>query len=79
MRANVDLIHRIFIERDYKWSVGGRLSVPSKEDIRTCLDRMADVLDDGDIGMNINVGRLHMEKTEGGLETYIWMGFHERL
>ena len=67
-------LHDIFAAKEYLWMVGGERVVPSEDDIQKALDTIKSMLDvSPDIG-SLEVGRIRVQRTDVGLEVYIFMG-----
>lgn len=67
-------LHDIFVKRGYKWNIGGHLLTPTSADILETLKKIRERLDNEPVGTSIDVGRLKVQKTDEGLETYIYIG-----
>lgn len=67
-------LHDIMVNRNYQWSINGVLVSPSLDDVKDALDRIKERLDKEPVGTALEVGRLRVQKTDDGLETYIYIG-----
>jgi hypothetical protein len=62
------------VKRNYLWKINGTLVSPSLNDVEDALARIKERLTDEPVGTALEVGRLRVQKTDDGLETYIYIG-----
>ncbi len=60
-----------FVERGYKWNIGGTLRPPSYQDMEQALKRIDETLNDNE---QMEFGRLIAVKKDGHLDIYIYEG-----
>lgn len=70
----VEEIQALFLEYGYMWNIGGKLLVPTTDDIKKVLDTAAGRLYGSSVGSNIVVGHLVIEKVEHGFDVYVHIG-----
>jgi len=72
------MISSYFEEAGYVWKLkDGKEIFPSSNDIEKVLDKAASVLYDEEVGSNVRVGSLLIEKTETGFDVYILAGSYQ--
>ena len=72
------LIHYVFTQRDHRWHLkGGKEIVPSENDVEEALDEAARILYTRDIGDQLNVGGLIIEKRPIGHDVYVYVGNYQ--
>ncbi len=67
-------LHDIFVKKGYLWKVGSERRIPSEDDINKALDRIRFVLDNEDDAGSLEVGRIRVQKTDAGMEVYVYIG-----
>lgn len=70
----IDWILHIFSETGRFWKVDGKAHEPTESDVRKALDEAVKMLYPEKVGTTLNVGGLHIEKTEGGHDVYVYVG-----
>lgn len=64
-----------FVERGYKWQIGGKLKPPTVDDMKKILDKADSMMQDG---MQMEIARLVLVKTGQHLDVYMFVGdYHE--
>jgi hypothetical protein len=67
-------VHDILVNRNYQWKINGTLVTPDIFDVEDAFARIKERLTDEPVGTALEVGRLRVQKTDDGLETYIYIG-----
>lgn len=69
------IISEFFAARGWTWNLkGGRVVVPSEQDILFALDEAAKQLHNQPVGTILQVGRLTIEKKNTGHDVYVYAG-----
>lgn len=69
-----DLILYVFTTTGRFWSVGGKATTPTEDDVRKALDEAARVLYNEEVGTSLLVGGLNIVKHKAGYDVYVYVG-----
>lgn len=70
-----NIIHKFFTEKGWTWKLkGGKVVVPSEQDVLDALDEAARQLHTAPVGSTLQVGRLIIEKKHLGHDVYMFVG-----
>lgn len=73
----VDLIVEIYERIGHTWTVGGKTVQPSEDDVEKTLDEAVRMLYTRDMGQQLSVGGLIVEKRPNGHDIWVYLGSYQ--
>lgn len=73
----VDMVVEIFERIGLTWTIGGRTCQPTEDDVEKTLDEAVKMLYDRDMGQQLEVGGMIVEKRPIGHDVWVYLGNYQ--